>query len=116
MAAVSSVNADSFDPDLQTPLKQNFPKSMTFVTHQLGIQLHIMTYLYPVKRDTPMLTFVILLIVLVLFLYGFLAYKKFDNLIKNDVSRLFSEAVKGKQIIVTESMLEALPEPIKRYL
>jgi hypothetical protein len=63
-----------------------------------------------------MFPLIILAVILFLFGYGFVAYRKFDHQIKTEVNRLFSETLKAKPTIVTEAMLDGLPEPVKRYL
>ncbi len=63
-----------------------------------------------------MFPWVVFLIVLFPFAYWFLASRKFDHIIRSDINRLFSETTKSQQTIVTDAMLEGLPEPVKRYL
>jgi Family of unknown function (DUF6544) len=55
-------------------------------------------------------------ILLILFAYWLYERSKFESIMRGDVNRLFAEMVKGEPAIVTEAMLENLPEPVKRYL
>jgi hypothetical protein len=45
-----------------------------------------------------------------------LGLKRFQHLVKSDVEALFARAITRKEAVVTEEMLEGLPEPVQRYL
>ena len=47
----------------------------------------------------------------------FLGLKRFEHLVKGDVEALFAQAaITRKEAVVTEEMLESLPESVRRYL
>jgi hypothetical protein len=45
-----------------------------------------------------------------------LGLKRFERLVKGDVEALLARATARGEAVVTEEMLEGLPEPVRRYL